>query len=170
MATYRVRGCDHCGNQFAPTSSKSKFCSASCRFKAIAVKFADKSGCWEWPLSLNVATGYGQFTAKPAPNQVLVTAHRFSYETFNGAIPDGYCVMHKCDNRKCFNPDHLSVGTLTDNNQDMTRKGRHWASSHKPVTTCKRGHDKTLTKDGRFRCLACESSKRRSARVDHQLA
>lgn len=32
--------------------------------------------------------------------------------------------MHSCDNPRCFNPDHLSLGTYLDNLEDAQRKGR----------------------------------------------
>lgn len=39
-------------------------------------------------------------------------------------IPPGMVVCHKCDNPPCINPDHLFVGTLSDNTQDMLQKFR----------------------------------------------
>lgn len=57
-------------------------------------------------------------------NSKEVRLHRYIYEFHNGPIPQGLVVMHKCDNRKCMNIDHLTIGTPRDNNVDMFKKGR----------------------------------------------
>lgn len=70
--------------------------------------------CWEWTGSKK--NGYGLYGK--------TTAHRTSYELFNGSIGKGLFVMHMCDNRACLNPEHLKLGTNQDNVQDKVSKGR----------------------------------------------
>jgi len=51
--------------------------------------------------------------------------HRLAWEAFNAEpIPDGLLVLHKCDNPKCFNPQHLFLGTQKDNMWDCINKNR----------------------------------------------
>lgn len=81
----------------------------------------DSSGdCWEWTGSTLNNSGYGQFKVG-AKNQL---AHRVAYTFRNGSVPDGLDVLHKCDNPKCVNPDHLFIGSHKDNMVDKTKKGR----------------------------------------------
>lgn len=43
---------------------------------------------------------------------------------FYGEIQEGLCVLHRCDNKKCVNPNHLYVGTKKQNTLDAVSRGR----------------------------------------------
>jgi transposase len=83
------------------------------------VKKAGDDECWEWQASCE-RSGHGKLRI----GSTMVKAHRFSYELHVGPIPEGMCVLHKCDNPICVNPNHLWIGTRTDNNNDMVSKQR----------------------------------------------
>lgn len=50
--------------------------------------------------------------------------HQYAWFKKNGVIPVGLCVCHKCDNPSCINPDHLFIGTSSDNTRDRNSKNR----------------------------------------------
>lgn len=136
MSKEKTKSCKYCGNHFERiTYSNTEYCSYWCRFLELAIKFNGISSCWEWPISRNVENGYGQFTARVNGKTRVFIAHRLSYEAFVGEIPQGMFVLHKCDNRKCFNPAHLFLGSQDDNMKDMVSKGR----SAKRAKLAKRG-------------------------------
>lgn len=104
--------------------------------------------CWLWiPMP---SERYGQFRIGPR----MERANRVSWKIAFGDIPKGLYVCHTCDNTRCVRPDHLFVGTQTDNMQDMMKKGR----GHKA-----RGSDagpSTLNKDQVFKIRELWSSKK----------
>ncbi len=125
-------------------------------------------GCWGW-VSGTDAFGYGRLIA-PGGRKNL-KAHRVSWELHNGPIPGGMCVLHRCDNPPCSNPDHLFLGTKADNVADMNAKGRSYYALR---THCPHGHEyteeNTLRRvSGARRCRECNriSSEARNRR--HQL-
>jgi len=80
------------------------------------------SGCWLWLGHVN-GSSYGRLGRGRCERQV----HRLSYRAYIAPIPSGMNVLHKCDVPSCVNPDHLFLGSLSDNMQDCLRKGRYVA-------------------------------------------
>ena len=90
------------------------------RVKQLANYKVDSNGCWLWQGHCESKAGYGQVSY----NGKSVPAHRMFYAELVGPIPQGICVLHKCDVPQCVNPEHLFLGTQKDNTQDMISKGR----------------------------------------------
>lgn len=89
------------------------------RFKSKYIVSAH-GGCHLWTGNRS-KSGYGKFKLRDGTQ---ARAHRIAWEIAHGPIPDGLSVLHKCDVRACVNPDHLFLGTHTDNMRDMVRKKR----------------------------------------------
>ena len=79
--------------------------------------------CWNWIGATDGTHDYGEIH-RGGKRRTKLRAHRVAYELWIGPIPEGMCVCHSCDNRKCVNPNHLWLGTRKDNNQDCRQKGR----------------------------------------------
>jgi hypothetical protein len=89
--------------------------------RPIAERFwekVDRTGdCWLW-------TGSGDRYGHVRLNGKIVQAHRVAWELTNGPIPEGLQCLHTCDRPLCVNPEHLWLGTRSDNMLDMVAKGR----------------------------------------------
>jgi hypothetical protein len=76
-------------------------------------------GCWIWTAARD-QRGYGCFRW----NGRLVKAHRVAWMIERGPIGDGLHACHRCDNPPCVRPDHIFLGTASDNMRDAYTKGR----------------------------------------------
>lgn len=135
------------------------------------VQKGQENECWLWTACRN-DQGYGSaFTPRGTHDK----AHRVSWELHFGPIPPGQgphgtCVLHRCDNPSCVNPNHLFLGTNRDNAIDRQRKGRTKClelgpkkNSAKP--TCPAGHPVNEINTGRRRnngtryCRVCQRNR-----------
>lgn len=117
--SFATKTCAQCGVQFEGRSA-AKFCGTRCQ--VLASSAVNEQGCWIWTKALS-SDGYGR-AWMPSQNATK-PAMRLSYEAFKGPIEEGMCVCHSCDVRACVNPEHLWLGTIQDNNEDMIAKKRH---------------------------------------------
>lgn len=125
--------CRHCGRTFSykPSGRPGHYCSRAChddaRRESPEYRFwkhvRKTDGCWEWTGYLS--RGYGRLRLNDK-RRSRVMAHRFSWELHRGPIPGGMLVCHHCDNPRCVRPDHLFIGTHSDNSLDSVAKGRNY--------------------------------------------
>ncbi|QBG78459.1 HNH endonuclease [Gordonia phage Walrus] len=143
-----TRFCVHCAGAIVrrpreahTVYARRRFCSRTCNGRHNAANMRDHStplelierigwdvtetGCWEWR-GRRTSSGYGESPVRVGDIKTgEIFAHRLAYIAWNGPIPDGLLVRHQCDNPPCINPDHLLVGTHSDNTHDAVSRERH---------------------------------------------
>ncbi len=88
--------------------------------------------CWLYQLS--IADGYG----KVKINGQTYAVHRLSAHFYLGmSLIGDLQPNHKCNNRNCWNPNHLYIGTQYQNAQDTRNQGKYHSQKK---THCPKGH------------------------------
>lgn len=138
--------CDECNIVFQGRSS-SRFCSRPCKAKADSRRLlrtkeqetesfwshVEKTeSCWIWRGKTGTSSGY-EYGLCNFENVRQLT-HRVSWKIHFGEIPDGLFVCHHCDNPPCVRPDHLFLGTNSDNVKDMVVKKRNSIGSKHAIS------------------------------------
>ena len=107
------------------------------------------------PQKWNGTNGYGGVNY----NGKYVYAHRIAAMLYiNFDIKSKLLICHKYDIKNCVNPDHLFIGTPSDNINDCINKGRK-VSMRKTHFIC--GHEKSIEntyyyKGGGGLCIGCQ--------------
>ena len=89
--------------------------------------------CWAWPGTHFAPGGY----SKVCVNGKVRTAYRTAYELRYGPVPKGLELDHTCNNKPCWNPDHMEPVTHQVNSAEA---GQH----NRQKTHCSRGHPYSL--------------------------
>ena len=80
----------------------------------------DKNECWNCTSHYKNKAGY----PKIFDHGSIKLMSRYIYTKFVKEIPKGLCILHSCDNPACINPNHLRIGTMTENMEDKCNRHR----------------------------------------------
>ena len=126
------------------------------------------TNCWNWYGSRS--KGYGELYYGSKRRVGLV--HRLSmfvYKDFD--LDSELGVLHKCDNKKCWNPDHLYVGTQKDNIRDASARKRLRGQRK---THCPQGHEYSeentyiYPRTNHRQCIKCQRETQRRIRSNNK--
>lgn len=87
-----------------------------------------ETGCFYCTSHKYNASGYGYISVRGKVHRL----HKYIFEECFGEVPPKMVIRHKCDNRFCFNPEHLELGTHEENMRDMVERNRSLKGSKSP--------------------------------------
>lgn len=87
------------------------------------VDIKTKDECWDWVGNSFNVQGYGRFSiGNKNGGGIRYISNRIAYFLTYPKDNQDFVVRHSCDNKKCCNPNHLSLGTYSDNSIDIREK------------------------------------------------
>lgn len=119
--------------------------------------FGPNGDCWKWTGSLNSnRTDYKRYGILDHKKKTYL-AHRLSYEIYNklSIINTSIFACHSCDTPKCVNPEHIFLGSHSDNMKDMGKKGRAYAAKGEKNSKAKLSSDNVLSIVEKSKTLNC---------------
>ena len=88
--------------------------------KRKVIAYYIENDCWICISHISNHHKYPQITR----NRKGMSMHKFMYELYFNKIPKNMVARHTCDNPLCINPNHVKIGSQSDNMQDMIKRGR----------------------------------------------
>lgn len=83
-----------------------------------------ENGCWIWR-GATVKNKYGHLRARTEQKGKQFFVYRLMFEIEYGVtLPPDLLACHTCDNGLCVNPEHIFIGSVKSNTDDMIAKGR----------------------------------------------
>jgi hypothetical protein len=121
----------------------------------------DKTGeCWLFTGAIS-NRGYGQIGTPGRSKHI--TAHRYSAMLHYGMFDRRTVVMHTCDVTRCVRPEHLVLGSQSEDMADMVSKGR-WKDRER-VNPGKCGKCGEPWSKPKSRCRPCDIAADRARRA-----
>lgn len=137
-----------CGYAGMPDDEYNRRWFARIRVRSIT----NENGCFVWQ-GPKTSKGYPMMTHRG----YQTSGHRIAYMlTYKVELGREQFVCHRCDERRCWNPEHMFIGDTAENQQDSIAKKRQ---RNTKKTHCWRGHpfsgdNVNFVKGGR-QCKAC---------------
>jgi len=94
-------------------------------FLSLYTTVGNKEDCWLWNGPVDKTLGYGRTSFLGYPSTAHAAVHMLAYGDHLKTVGNkNIHIRHLCGNRLCINPNHLALGTPSDNGRDASREGK----------------------------------------------
>lgn len=128
-------------------------------------RLVQPNGCWFYN-GMITSEGYHKMNF----NHRQWYLHRLVFFIFKPEeFTESAKILHKCNNRRCWNPDHLYNGTKADNARDAINAGTHVSVLQAAKTHCPNGHEYTNENTYRQPSRPMVRRCKKCIRIKHQM-